>query len=141
MLGVTGSASPAARLAAARLARGAAQRDRRRDHEGRLYCLIAAGYVLGHCLIGSGPPDLAADVDSAPTADAVRLLREIEKIGLSELVAAAGSTTRAVSRELVDASGARSPDERRRAAWAVSVGIGLAATDGSLGGQEGRNDA
>ena len=51
MLGVTGSASPAARLAAARLARGAAQRDRRRDHEGRLYCLIAAaGSAIGGLL-------------------------------------------------------------------------------------------
>ena len=47
MRGVTGTASPAARLAAARLARGAAQRDRRSDEEGRLYALLAAGYVLG----------------------------------------------------------------------------------------------
>ena len=53
MRGVTGTASPAARLAAARLARGAVQRDRRSDEEGRLYALLAAGYVLGYCVIGS----------------------------------------------------------------------------------------
>ena len=128
MRGVTGTASPAARLAAARLARGAAQRDRRSDEEGRLYALLAAGYVLGHCVIGSAPADGSAD---APVDGAVRRLREIETVGLAEVVEAAGPTAEAVARELVDASGARSPDERRRAAWAVSVGIGLAVTDGA----------
>jgi hypothetical protein len=140
MRGVTGTASPAARLAAVRLARGAVQRDRRSDEEGRLYALLAAGYVLGHSVIGSAP-DLSADAGSTAADGAVRRLREIEKIGLSELIEAAGSTAGAVARELVDGSGARSPDERRRAAWAVSVGIGLAATDGPPGGGEGRNDA
>jgi hypothetical protein len=59
MRGVTGTASPAARLAAARLARCAAQRDRCSDEEGRLYALLAAGYVLGTCvrpLTGPGVP-------------------------------------------------------------------------------------
>lgn len=127
MRGVTGTASPAARLAAARLAHGAAQRDRRSDEEGRLYALLAAGYVLGTCVIGSAPADGSAE---APADGAVSRLRAIEQIGLAELVEAAGSTAGVVARELVDSSGARSSDDRRRAAWAVSVGIGLAATDG-----------
>ncbi len=126
MRGVTGTASPAARLAAARLARGAAGRDHRSAEEGRAYALIAAGYVLGHCLIGS----TAVSEEETAVDGAVRRLREIEQSGLSELVEAAGSTAGVVARELVDGSGARSNDERRRAAWAVSVGIGLAATDG-----------
>jgi hypothetical protein len=126
MRSVTGTASPGARLAAARLARGAARLDRRSDEEGRLYALLAAGYVLGTCVIGSAPADGSADV---PVDGAVSRLREIEKIGLAELVGAAGPTAGTVARGLVDASGANSPDERRRAAWAVSVGIGLAATD------------
>ena len=127
MHGVTGTASPAARLAAARVARGAARRDGRSDEEGRLYALIAAGYVLGHCVIGAPPVNGSGDaVDGA-----VRRLREIEQSGLSELVEASGSAASAVARELVDGSGARTSDERRRAAWAVSVGIGLAATDGN----------
>ena len=133
MRGVTGTASPAARLAAARLARGAAQRDRRSDEEGRLYALLAAGYVLGYCVIGSAAPDVSADTASTPADGAVRRLREFEQLGLSELVDAAGATAGTVARELVDASGARSSDERRRAAWAVSLGIGLAATDGAAG--------
>ena len=127
MRGVTGTASPAARLAAARLAHGAAQRDRRSDEEGRLYALLAAGYVLGTCVIGSAPVDGSAD---APVDGAVSRLREIEQIGLAELVEAAGPTAGTVARALVDASGATSADERRRAAWAVSVGIGLPAADG-----------
>jgi hypothetical protein len=61
---------------------------------------------------------------------AVSRLTEIEQIGLAELVEAAGSVAGTVARELVDGSGARTSAERRRAAWAVSVGIGLAATDG-----------
>ena len=126
MRGVTGTASPGARLAAARLARGAARRDRRSDEEGRVYALIAAGYVLGHCVVGAPAVNCSGDaVDGA-----VRRLREIEQSGLSDLVEAAGSAAGAVARELVDGSGARTSDERRRAAWAVSVGIGLAATDG-----------
>ena len=124
---VTGTASPAARLAAVRLAHGAARRDRRSDEEGRLYALLAAGYVLGTCVIGSAPVDGSAD---AAVDGAVSRLREIEQIGLAELVEAAGSTAVTVARELVDSSGATSADERRRAAWAVSVGIGLAVTDG-----------
>ena len=127
MRGVTGTASPASRLAAARLARGAARRDRRSDEEGRIYALIAAGYVLGHCVVGAPAVNGSAD---ASGDGAVRRLREIEQSGLSELVEAAGSAASAVARELVDGSGARTSDERRRAAWAVSVGIGLAATDG-----------
>ncbi len=94
--------------------------------EGRLYALIAAGYVLGHCVIGS----VADGSGEAPVDGAVRRLREIEQIGLAPLVEAAGPTAGAVAGRLVDASGAHSSDERRRAAWAVSVGIGLAATDG-----------
>jgi hypothetical protein len=125
MRGVTGTASPAARLAAARLAHGAAQRDRRSDEEGRLYALLAAGYVLGTCVIGSAPVGGSDAVDGA-----VSRLREIEQTGLAELVEAAGSTAATVARELVDGSGANTSGERRRAAWAVSVGIGLAATDG-----------
>ncbi len=113
MRGVTGTASPAARLAAARLAHGAAQRDRRSDEEGRLYALLAAGYVLGTCVIGSAPADGSAE---APADGAVSRLRAIEQIGLAELVEAAGSTAGVVARELVDSSGARSsrrPPPRR----------------------------
>ena len=131
MRSVTGTASPAARLAAARLAHVAAQRDRRTDEEGGLYALLAAGYVLGSCVIGSAPVDGSAD---APADGAVTRLRETEQIGLAELVEAAGSAAGTVARELVDGSGARTSGDRRRAAWAVSVGIGLAATDGGGGG-------
>ena len=127
MRGVTGTASPAARLAAARLAHGAAKRDGRSDEEGRLYALLAAGYVLGTCVIGSAPVDGSGN---PPVDGAVSRLTEIEQIGLAELVEAAGSVAGTVARELVDGSGARTSAERRRAAWAVSVGIGLAATDG-----------
>lgn len=127
MRNVTGTASAAALLAAARLARGAAQRDRRPDREGIVYALIAAGYVLGRCLVGDPAPEAA----SSAVDGAVRRLRQIQRTGLSALVAAAGSAAATVARELVDASGLHSDDERRRAAWAVSVGLGLAATDGA----------
>ena len=96
MRGVTGTASPAARLAAARLAHGAAERDGRSDEEGRLYALLAAGYVLGTCVIGSAPVDGSAD---AAVDGAVSRLREIEQIGLADLVEAAGSTAGTVARD------------------------------------------
>ena len=124
--GVTGTASPGARLAAARVARGAAQRDGKGSEEGRVYALIAAGYVLGHCVVGG----TAVDAEETPADGAVRRLREIEQTGLAGLVEAAGSAAGTVARELVDGCGASTTGERRRAAWAVSVGIGLAATDG-----------
>ena len=129
MLGASGVASPGARLAAARLARGAARRDRSGDREGSLYGLIASGYVLGHCLLGPGSQ--GGDGSEAAAA-AVRLLKALEQVGLSSLVAAAGPAATALATELVESSRPSSPKERRRAAWAVAVGIGLATEEGTV---------
>jgi hypothetical protein len=91
-----------------------------------MYALIAAGYVLGHCVVGAGLP---TNNGHDPQDEAVRLLGRVEAVGLSDVVEAAGPAARTVATELLAATGSRSAAERRRDAWALSVGIALAAVE------------